>query len=223
MQTTTVEARPEVVHAFVQEYLDAWKGTDKDKILAYYRDDVVLQLPTGTLEGKAEVRDNFVRPFIGAFPGNLHAIRNLVHATNLVAVEWNFEAMHRSLRQHPGNRQASSGSGLLVLRIRSQYKGDYGGTNILRSWHSVAADWHSCLEENSLCSRDVSQLRSVNLSNQDFEVSELLLSEVELPVPIEPRSSQRRVTGSVLTNAGVATDERTGVSVAIRRLFVTNR
>ena len=94
MQTTTVEARPEVVRAFVQEYLDAWNGTDEDKILAYYRDDVVLQLPTGTLEGKTAVRDNFVRPFIGAFPGNVHAIRNLVHATNLVAVEWNFEAMH---------------------------------------------------------------------------------------------------------------------------------
>ena len=53
-----------------------------------------MQLPTGTLEGKTAVRDNFVRPFIGAFPGNVHAIRKLVHATNLVVVEWSFEAMH---------------------------------------------------------------------------------------------------------------------------------
>jgi steroid delta-isomerase-like uncharacterized protein len=94
MQATTVEARPEVVRAFLQEYFDAWRGTDEDKILAYYADDVVIQLPTGTLEGKTAVRDNFVRPFIGAFPGNVHAIRKLAHATNLVAVEWNFEAVH---------------------------------------------------------------------------------------------------------------------------------
>ena len=94
MQSTTVEVRPEVVRAFLQEYFDAWKGTDEDKILAYFSDDVVLQLPTGMLEGKTAVRDNFVRPFIGAFPGNVHAIRKLAHATNLVAVEWNFEALH---------------------------------------------------------------------------------------------------------------------------------
>jgi predicted ester cyclase len=55
----------------------------------------VLHLPTGVLEGKAAVRDNFVRPFIAAFPGNVHAIRNLAHAHNLVAVEWSFEATHK--------------------------------------------------------------------------------------------------------------------------------
>jgi predicted ester cyclase len=41
------------------------------------------------------VRDNFVRPFISAFPGNVHAVRNLAHAKNLVAVEWSFEAVHK--------------------------------------------------------------------------------------------------------------------------------
>ena len=40
------------------------------------------------------MRDNFVRPFIAAFPGNVHAIQNLAHAKNLVAVEWRFEAVH---------------------------------------------------------------------------------------------------------------------------------
>jgi predicted ester cyclase len=38
--------------------------------------------------------DNFVRPFIAGFPGNVHAIRNLALAPNLVAVEWTFEAVH---------------------------------------------------------------------------------------------------------------------------------
>ena len=95
MQVAAAQAATENVRAFIQEYFDAWKGTDEDKILAYYSDDVTLQLPTGTLEGKIAVRDNFVRPFIAAFPGNVHSIRNLAHAKNLVAVEWSFDAVHK--------------------------------------------------------------------------------------------------------------------------------
>lgn len=96
MQSASVEvAAPEDVRAFIQEYFDAWKSTDIQKILGYYSDDVVLQLPTGTLEGKPAVRDKFVIPFVTGFPGNVHSIRNLAHARNLVAVEWSFEAVHK--------------------------------------------------------------------------------------------------------------------------------
>lgn len=35
MQSTSVVSTPEAVGAFVQEYFDAWKGTDVQKILAY--------------------------------------------------------------------------------------------------------------------------------------------------------------------------------------------
>jgi ketosteroid isomerase-like protein len=77
MQAVVTETAPERVRAFIQEYFDAWKGTDEDAILAYYADDVELHLPIGTFSGKAAVRDNFVRPFIAGFPGNVHAIRNL--------------------------------------------------------------------------------------------------------------------------------------------------
>jgi steroid delta-isomerase-like uncharacterized protein len=94
MQSTSVVSAPEMVGAFVQEYFDAWKGTDVQKILAYYSDDVVIQLPTETLEGKPAVRDNFVIPFVNGFPGNVHSICNLAHADNLVAVEWHFDAIH---------------------------------------------------------------------------------------------------------------------------------
>src|SRR4051794_37909490 len=52
MQAVAIQAAPEDVRAFIQEYFDAWKGTDEHTILAYYSDDVVLHLPTGTLEGK---------------------------------------------------------------------------------------------------------------------------------------------------------------------------
>src|SRR5882724_5904759 len=95
MPAPTMQASQEDVRAFVQEYFDAWKGTDANKILDYYTDDVVLHLPTGTLSGKPAVRDAFVVPFIAGFPGNVHSIRNLAHASNLVAVEWNFDAVHK--------------------------------------------------------------------------------------------------------------------------------
>ena len=96
MQATAIQAAPEDVRTFIQEYFDAWKGTDEHKILAYYSDDVAIHLPTGALEGKTAVRDNFVRPFIAAFPGNVHSIRKLAHAKNLVAVEWSFDAVHKA-------------------------------------------------------------------------------------------------------------------------------
>jgi len=62
MQVATVQAASEDVRTFMQEYFDAWKGTDEQTILTYYSDDVVISLPTGALEGKTAVRDNFVRP-----------------------------------------------------------------------------------------------------------------------------------------------------------------
>ena len=81
MRSTFVVSAPETVGAFVQEYFDAWKGTDVQKILAYYSDDVVIQLPTGTLEGKSAVQDNFVIPFVNGFPGNVPLLRRRIGAS----------------------------------------------------------------------------------------------------------------------------------------------
>ncbi len=94
MHSVTIQAAEEDVRAFVEEYLASWTGTDEDKILAYYSDNIVLRVPAGTFEGKTAVRDNFVRPFITAFPGNVNVILNLAHGKNLVAVEWSFEGVH---------------------------------------------------------------------------------------------------------------------------------
>jgi hypothetical protein len=95
MPVAAMQASQEDVRAFIQEYFDASKSTDADKILSYYTDDIVLSLPTGTLDGKSAVRGSFVVPFIAGFPGNAHSIRNLAHATNLAAVEWSFDAVHK--------------------------------------------------------------------------------------------------------------------------------
>jgi steroid delta-isomerase-like uncharacterized protein len=125
MQAAAIQTAPDQVRAFIQEYFDVWKGTDEDKILAYYSDDVVLHLPSGSLEGKTAVRDNFVRPFIAAFPGNVHSIRNLAHAKNLAAVEWNFEAVHKG----PFANVAATGKKVQVLGC-SFYEYDLGTRQI---------------------------------------------------------------------------------------------
>ena len=94
LETVTPTHDAKAAHNLIQEYFDAWKGTDERKILDWYSDDVNLRLPTGVLEGKAAVRDRFVRPFINAFSGNIHEIQRLIHEGGLVAVEWRFKAEH---------------------------------------------------------------------------------------------------------------------------------
>jgi PAS domain S-box-containing protein len=83
------------VESFIHEYYDAWGGTDEDHILSYYADDVVLQIPGTLIEGKEALRDQFVRPFITAFPGNHHLVKNMIFGPGVVTVEFSFEAQHK--------------------------------------------------------------------------------------------------------------------------------
>ena len=46
--------------SFINEYYCAWSETDEDRILSYYSDDVVLQIPGVLLEGKEALRDRLV-------------------------------------------------------------------------------------------------------------------------------------------------------------------
>jgi len=64
------------VESFINEYYDAWSGTDEDLIMSYYAENVVLQIPGTLMQGKEAVREQFVRPFITAFPGNHHRVRS---------------------------------------------------------------------------------------------------------------------------------------------------
>ena len=80
------------VESFIYEYYDAWGGTDLDRIMSYYADDVVLQIPGLLMEGKEALRDRFVRPFVTAFPGNRHFVKNMIFGPGVVVVEWSFEA-----------------------------------------------------------------------------------------------------------------------------------
>ena len=83
------------VRAFIDEYFEAWSGTDESLILSYYSENVSLELPGLVINGKAALRDQFVRPFVAGFPGNRHVVKNMIFGKDIVIVEWSFEADHK--------------------------------------------------------------------------------------------------------------------------------
>src|SRR5262245_62912649 len=83
------------IRAFIEEYFEAWSGTDEDRILSYYADTISLEIPGTLMRGKGAVRDQFVRPFVAGFPGNRHITKNMIFGKNVVVVEWSFEADHK--------------------------------------------------------------------------------------------------------------------------------
>jgi PAS domain S-box-containing protein len=81
--------------SFIKEYYDAWSGMDEDRILSYYADNVVLQIPGTLMEGKQALLDQFVRPFINAFPGNRHLVKKMIVAPGVATVEFDFQGRHQ--------------------------------------------------------------------------------------------------------------------------------
>ena len=94
MAASGVLASVSDVRAFIEQYYKAWQGTDEDRILSYYAEDVSVELPGMLINGKAALRDQFVRPFIAAFAGNRHVVKNMVFGKDTVVVEFRFEADH---------------------------------------------------------------------------------------------------------------------------------
>jgi len=102
MTASTATWSAEDVQSFINEYFLAWEGTDIDHIMSYYSEDVVLQIPGTLMEGSEAVREQFVRPFITAFPGNRHLVKNMLFGRGVVSVEWSFEARHKGpFEGHP--------------------------------------------------------------------------------------------------------------------------
>src|SRR5215475_2672294 len=83
------------VQSFINEYFGVWQGTDEDRIMSYYAENVVIELPGQRMEGQTAVREQFVRPFITGFPGNRHIAKNMILGEGVVVVEWSFEAEHK--------------------------------------------------------------------------------------------------------------------------------
>ena len=94
------------IRVFIDEYFEAWSGTDEELILSYYAETVSLEIPGMLINGKADLRDQFVRPFVAGFPGNRHITKNMIFGKDAVSVEWSFEAHHSG----PFAGRAASGS-----------------------------------------------------------------------------------------------------------------
>src|SRR5215469_15762163 len=83
------------IESFFHEYYGVWGGTDEDLIMSYYAENVTIQIPGSLIQGNSAVREQFVRPFIAAFPGNRHVVKNTIFGLNVVVVEFTFEAIHK--------------------------------------------------------------------------------------------------------------------------------
>jgi PAS domain S-box-containing protein len=93
--STGLESAAEI-ETFIAEYYAAWGGTDEDRIMSYYADNVTVQIPGTLMQGKAALLDQFVRPFITGFPGNRHVVKKIVSGPDaVVVVEFTFEAEHK--------------------------------------------------------------------------------------------------------------------------------
>src|SRR6516164_2081902 len=77
------------------EYYAAWGGTDEDRIMSYYADNVTVQIPGSLMQGKTAVREQLVRPFIAAFPGNRHFVKNIIFGRGVAVIEFTFKAEHK--------------------------------------------------------------------------------------------------------------------------------
>ena len=95
MAVSTAIASDNDARAFIEEYFEAWSGTDEDLILSYYSDTISLEFPGTIINGKVALRDQFVRPFVAGFPGNHHVVKSMIFGENVVVVEWSFEAAHK--------------------------------------------------------------------------------------------------------------------------------
>src|SRR6185369_3353534 len=72
----------------------AWQGTDEDQIVAYYAEDVTVQIPGVLMQGRTAVREQFVRPYVTGFPKNRHLVTHMVLGRDEVTVEFTFDAEH---------------------------------------------------------------------------------------------------------------------------------
>ena len=95
MGASTAIASVNDVRAFIDEYFKAWEGTDEDLILSYYSENVSLEIPGTIINGKAALRDQFVRPFIAGFSGNRHIVKNMIFGKEVIVVEWSCEAAQK--------------------------------------------------------------------------------------------------------------------------------
>jgi len=142
MAVSTAIASDSDFRAFIAEYFEAWSGTDEDLILSCYSDTVSMEIPGTILNGKATLRDQFVRPFLAGFPGNRHVVKNMMFGKDVVVVEWEFRSRYKG----PFAGTAATGSavklpGCGVLSIRSGEATAHRSPYLLRRHNLTQTDF----------------------------------------------------------------------------------
>jgi ketosteroid isomerase-like protein len=92
----SVEVSP--LRGFIDEYFEAWRSGDPERVLGYFSENAVIHLmgPVGILAGKKMVAEKWVVPTVTNYPGNIHLIKSFLEADDQVAVEWLFTGAHVS-------------------------------------------------------------------------------------------------------------------------------
>src|SRR5215467_14681524 len=87
MATVTALRSLDDIESFMVEYYAAWGGTDEARIMSYYAENVTIQIPGSFMQGHSAVREQFVRPFITAFAGNRHFVKNIIFGPDVTVIE----------------------------------------------------------------------------------------------------------------------------------------
>ena len=130
------------VRAFIDEYFKAWEGTDENRILSYYAETVSLEIPGTLINGKAALRDQFVRPFVAGFPGNRHIVKNMIFGKERGGRRMELRSSpQRGLRRHRCNRHRGEVAGLRGVRIRPGQSTDHRGPYLFRCHDITQTDF----------------------------------------------------------------------------------
>src|SRR5262249_25672186 len=83
------------IESFMVEHYAACCGTDEDRIMSYYAENVTIHIPGSLMQGQWAVGEQFVRPFIMAFAGNRHFVKNIIFERDIAVIEFTFKAEHK--------------------------------------------------------------------------------------------------------------------------------
>jgi hypothetical protein len=122
------------VQAFIEEYFEAWSGTDEeDLILSHYSETISLEIPGTIINGKVALRDQFVRPFVAGFPGNHHVVKNMIFGKDgrRRGVELR-SCSQRDFRWHRCNRHGGKPARMRGVSIRPGKATGHRGPHLLR-------------------------------------------------------------------------------------------
>ena len=121
------------VESFINEYYAAWQGTDEDQIMAYYSEDVAVQIPGSLLQGQTAVREQFVRPYITGFPEIATSSSTSIFGPEEVTVEFTFDAQHTGpFAGYAATDAHVQVAGCGVYQYRLSEAADHDSQNLLR-------------------------------------------------------------------------------------------